>query len=187
MSEYFILGQDKQQSGGPIIENYPDDIDILDLISGKKLERTMEPTIIELAESSGDFRPDMVTYLLPLFSDNFKNILTNLGVDNIDYYPVIFTNHAGEKENTEYWLANILGLIECLDIENSETSTHPLSKKIKIEKNFSLDDSLLSGQKIFRIAEERSFIIISEDVKNQLEKQQLSGVRIINTREYEGF
>lgn len=187
MSEYFILGQDKQQAGGPIIENYPDDLDILDLISGKKLDRTMEPIVIELAESSGDFRPDMVTYLLPLFSDKLKNILTDLGIDNIDYYPVIFSNQASEKEDTKYWLANILGLIQCLDIENSETSTHPLSKKVKIEKSFILDESLLSGQKIFRIAEERSLIIINEDIKNQLDNQQLQGVRVINTRDYEGY
>jgi len=186
MSKFYLIDQNTQSPGGPIIETYPDTIDVLEVISGKRLPWDPDTTItLKLSKSSGDFRPDLVTYLLPLFSDKIKECLTKLNVDNIDYYPVFLDNPNTGKLEPGYWLANIIGVIKCVDISQSDAKQHPLSKRYTF-KSFVVDEALTNSQSLFRLAEMRRLIVINETLKKCLEECELTGIRITNTRDYEG-
>ena len=187
MSEYYLLRQNKQLPGVPVIEDYPEYIDILDFISGKKLNDIESPVVITLSDDSGDVWPDMLTYLLPLVSDRLKTIFEKLKIDNIEYYPVKLIDSDKKEIGTKYWLANVIGLIECIDESKSDTEIHPISENLFIKTFFAIDEEKAHGQKLFRLREEKTFIIIHETVKEQLEPLNLVGVEIINTKKYKGY
>jgi len=187
MSKFYIIDQNTQLYGGPIIESYPHNVDVLEVIKGKKLSYDPNATItLKLSKTSGDFRPDLVTYLLPLFSDKIKKCLTKFNIDNIDYYPVLLDNPNTKKMESGYWLANIIGAIKCIDISKSDAIQHPLSKNYTF-KSFTIDETLTNNQPLFRLAEMHRIIIINESLKKYLEECDLDGINIINTNDYGGI
>lgn len=44
-------------------------------------------------------------------SEKLKQILTNSGIDNIDYYPASIVEYGEEKPEPGYYAANIIGLV----------------------------------------------------------------------------
>jgi len=188
MAEFYIFAQDTQAAGGPIIAEYPADVEITDLTSGRRVHRGNEPIMLTLSPESDDFRPDLVTYLLPLFSDRVKTALRRLNVDNIDYYPVVFQLPHAHRTEEGYWLANIIGTLESInmsqskpDLVDDDTGTPYSFTSIVI------DEAKVGDRRIFRPAEQQSLIVINERLRDELIKLDLQGVKIVNTREYEGF
>ncbi len=186
MTEYFIIEQETMQEGPPVLDTLPEDIDVLDFTSGRRVERSSDPIVIALRESIGSFLPDMLTYLIPLFSEKLKHILNELHVSNIDYYPVELIDTDTRKIDRTYWLANIIGCIECVDIENSDATYDKLFKKHTF-KSFLIDESKVRDASMFRLAEKQRLIIIDEALKASLDRAELQGVRVRNTRDYDGY
>jgi len=187
VSDFFVIDQDMVTTNRPItLGELPEDLDPLDLIQGHRLQPREKPIALRLRETSGDFCPDMITYLIPLFSDKLRQALDALGIDNIDYYAVRLTHPRNVEIDTTYWLANVVGSVECLDVENSNVTRKEGRKTYKI-KSFVIDESRVGDARLFRLAEKKTIILIDQTLKDELEKLDLKDVRILNTREYDGF
>lgn len=188
MAEYYFMNQ-KLVTLDDLVSLGKDESDaILDpimLLRGTKLDP--EPTYINIyqSETSGDFFPDMFNVLLTLFSSKIKNSLDELGIDNIDYYPVNIIDPKTNARNTDYFLANIRTRLRCLDMEKSNVKAGP-ANSIEIE-SFQIDESKTQGAELFRLDEEGTLIILHERIYQALEKLQLQGVVLKNTREFDGY
>jgi len=172
-------------SDGPVLAGYPGDIEVLEYLSGKKTVPAALPVRLSLQGSGGGSYPDLLTYLLPIFSGNVKEILEKHGADNIDYFPVEFCET--ETLNNRYWLANIIGLLDCLNEEKSDVKIHRASNRLVINSFFDLDEDKTDRKKIFRIKARQRLIIVSEELKNALETANLYGITITNAKNFEGF
>lgn len=187
MSDFFVIDQDMVTANRPItLGSLPEDLDPLDFVQGRRLQPREEPVMLRLRETSGVFCPDMVTYLVPLFSDKLRQALDGLGIDNIDYYAVRLTHPRNVEIDATYWLANIVGCVECLDVERSNVTRKEGRKTYRI-RSFVVDESRVGDARLFRLAEKKTIILIDETLKNELEKLDLKDVRILSTREYDGF
>ncbi len=92
--------------------------------------------------------PDMMTADVPLFSKKLKTILDDLGVNNINYFPVELFNEDSEKVVAHYYLGIIGGLIKCLKSGVETNAAGRIAKhwrRVKLA-NGSITVNLQAGQ-----------------------------------------
>lgn len=187
MSEYYILEQETQRADMPIIKHTPKEMDVLEFYAGSLKSNVQNPVIIEVEANERVVYPDALTYMLPLFSDRLKKKLDQLGVDNIQYHKVEMIDHDTKSQiEVEYWLANIVGLIDCVDREQSDCEYDSFLESYDLN-SFVIDPLKVFGAKIFRIFDERSLIVIDESIKCAIDSESFEAIRLRNTRDYDGF
>jgi len=113
-----------------------------------------------------------------LFSAKLRSVLANCGVDNIEYFPVTIHNPQDGSSSQEYYLANIVGRIACVDLAGSDVQMHPnFPDEIEFMDSLKLDESLINGVLIFRLFEHSQVIIAHEKIKNACELSGITGVK----------
>lgn len=187
MSEYFILEQETQRTDLPTIRSVPKEIDVLRFLRGSLQSVATIPVHLEVKTLSGVVFPDAWTYLLCLFSDRLRQILDGLLIDNIQYFAAKVTSQdTKEPCRTKYWLANVIGLLDCIDHEQSDGKYDEDLEQYEW-KSFVVDPRRAMGVKVFRPLDERQLIVVEESVKEAIEAAQLVGIRLRNTRDFDGF
>jgi hypothetical protein len=124
--------------------------------------------------------------LVTLFSDALKDAMMQFGVDNIDYFPVEIEAPATQEVETGWWLANVLGLVECVDLTRSTIVPRPAGAKGRLEA-FYVDPQRTRGLHIFRLAEDPTLIILDEDLRRFLQSMVLRGIRMRHKKSLRWF
>jgi hypothetical protein len=133
------------------------------------------------AENQGEVF-DFVWTTFPglVMSARFRKVLEETGVDNLDYYPVRIVNEVTGKVKEDYFAANVLGRVACMDLEKSQyTKLIPTSKQVHFIDEMYLDYSKVQGFKLFRLDESFPLVLADESVKKAVEKAKLRGVRFV--------
>lgn len=178
--EYYIFDEVAGNPYIPYIGELPEELDMVEVIMGKSLSLNRPIRLpVKIYDESDVIYPDMMTADVPLFSERLKNTLDDLGVDNINYFPVELFDEVSGVVVAHYYLGIINGLIKCLK-SGIETSS---AGRLLI-KNPVIDPTLTSGQMFFRLYERPSLIIINSYVKEGLERADLEWVSIIRTEDY---
>jgi hypothetical protein len=187
---FYILDQDAEIEGSAAVEDLPESMDPIDWIRGKIMPAPPKDLILNLSEASGDYRGDIIDGLITLYHDELKKSLTAFGIDNIQYFPVKLRNPPGSKRpmpvESGYWIANIIGVIECVDKENS--TLIPLPSGIGEDLGpFQIMESKTKGAPLFRLAEDPTLVIVTEKLAKHLAASGTCGARLRNTRtEFDG-
>ena len=184
--QYYILDQDPNNPDGAAVGSLPDDIEPLDWIQGKAVTAPTTPLRLPLMRSSGDFRGDIMGGLITLFSDQLKTALDSFGVDNVDYYQVELENPYTNDTEGGYWIANILGRVECVDVGKSSITPRRSGGRGKL-KSFYVDPDAAQDFSLFRLHEKPTLIIVTERLKKHLDSAGLVGVRTRLTQDYDGW
>ncbi|OLD92126.1 MAG: hypothetical protein AUG84_02135 [Chloroflexi bacterium 13_1_20CM_4_66_7] len=184
-TRYYLLEQDLLVPGASALGDLPEDMDPLDWVQGKVMPPPPNPLRLVLSENSGDFRGDIIESLLTLYSDKLKHALTDFGVDNVDYFPVELEHPETRRIEVGYWLANVIGLVNCVDLANSTFQQRSSGTGIILE-SFTIDDTRAPHQPIFRLDEKATLVVINEHLKAHLDAAGLAGVRFTRTEEYGG-
>lgn len=182
---YYLLEQDLRIPDIAAVGAVPDSIEPLDWIHGKKMAPPPGVLRLPLSRASGELRTDLMGTLLTLFSDDLRDAMTRFGVDNIDYFPVELEHPVTRVVETGYWLANILGLVRCLDTARSTIVPRPSGARGRLA-SFHIDPVLAAGFDVFRLAEQPTLIILSQPLRTFLMAEPLAGVRMRHTRVYNG-
>jgi hypothetical protein len=180
------MKQDTLIEGSAAIDGVPDDIDVLDWVQGKRMRDISEnrEVLLELALESGDYRGSVIDGLLTLYHETLKAGMDSFGIENVKYMPVVLRDQeSGEKEN-RYFLANIIGLLDCVDMSKSKTK--PWVTGIGFDfQSMVIDESKTNGAKIFRLKEDPTKVIINEELKQYFDDTDLLvGVELIKTEDY---
>jgi hypothetical protein len=184
--DFYLLEPDLRIAGLQAVGQIPDFLEPLEWISGRKMPAPPAPLKLQLAQNSGDAITDIMGSLLTLFSNNLKNALDRFGVNNIDYFPVEFSNAESERLRHGWWLANVVGLFECVDLNRSTFQPQPGGLKGLLE-SFHVDESKVGANPIFRLKEKPTLIVINADLRKHLRETDLGGVRLRHTKTYDGF
>ena len=132
-----------------------------------------EPIKCKLHPERGDKLRDVYLIDLPLFSDKFVEILTNAGIDNLQLFSAEIIDKQGVS-HYNYKAVNIVGAVSCANLKASEylpESEPPLMCFNKLV----IDVSRVRDQKLFRLAEDTSQIILSQEIKEKIEQAGLVG------------
>lgn len=116
------------------------------------------------------------TFNIPLVSTRFKNIFDYLR-DDIQFVNALIIDE-NNNSNSDYYLLNILNV---LPVMNKRTSVFEIKKYGKAEvmniKRLYIEG--LKGHSIVRMAEHKSYIIVSDDFKKCCEEAGLNGINFI--------
>lgn len=112
---------------------------------------------------------------VPLFSDELVTVLTQTGVDNLQLFPAQLLDGTGKPVSQAYHATNIIGKIEAADMDASdidERSAPPMAEF----RTLVIDPSRAGGAQLFRLAENPSYIVISEHVARSVNAADLLNV-----------
>jgi hypothetical protein len=149
------------------------------------MQDPQDPLTFKLSPSSGDYRGCIIRGLVTLFHDVLRDELTRLGVDNIQYFPVELEDSDGYVEEG-YSLINVVGLIEAVDQGASVVEPTPGGER-GLLKSFKIDPDKVKGQRLFRLVEAPTLIIIDEALHKKLLEFNPPGVMMLPTERYNGW
>ncbi len=115
-----------------------------------------------------------------LLSKKLVETIQSVGVDNLELFEAEVTNEkTGEKEG-DFYAVNVVGLVSCV-AEDQSTST-PLAD-VEYIYDLVIDSSRTKGFNMFRLAETRIDILVSEKVADAIKAGNFKGVELQPVKE----
>jgi len=120
--------------------------------------------------------------LMCMVSSRLKSIFENEAEAEIEFLPFTLINHKERIVATDCYLANIIGTMDCIDMEKTD-ARKSLSEPGTFMYIFRLyldQKQIDKNRKLFRLKQEPSVIIIRDDLRNILEDNNITGIKYIN-------
>jgi len=112
-----------------------------------------------------------------------KKLLSTSGVDNIQYFDAVVENSVTGEVSDDYKIANIIGIVNCIDYDNSELEYFPDGGVMFFDK-LVLDENKIKGLLIFRLYDFLPIIVVHKKIKEIFEKNSISGIKFYLPEEY---
>ena len=139
-----------------------------------------------------NFNPDEGSYLKDylandlgwfLVSSKLKNILKQFDKDEIQYLPVKIVNSKDNSQIEGYSVANILNVIDVLNLEHSDYSVIEIDdEKIYSIKKYAINKNALSNNHIFKIKGFEIPRFVSETLKISMKVQEITGYELLEVK-----
>ena len=152
------------------------------------------PADIELASDNELRLPhaDMAlnSFDVPVFSPRLRATLSALGVDNIQYAPVLLRDNGDLSERDDYRLANVLGLFDAVDPKRAKLRKDEDGFVEELTKFALVEDKILprapDGPKplLFRLSIFEYYLIAHGSVKAACERDGITGALFTPTTSY---
>lgn len=184
----YVMKMD-HNAGGAIILNQPviPGHQNVKLDLGTRFDKPLPTFDFVLDEDSQGAVLDFVrtTFRGLLVSGKFRKAMESAGADNLDYYPVRIINKLTGEMYQDYFIANVLGIVACMNMEDSRFVRSRLNPaSVQTMKELHLDPSKLPGFKIFRLAECFNLVLVDESIKKAAENALLRGIAFIPAEGY---
>lgn len=160
------------KGGAAVIDEVPDNIDSLDWIKGDLMELPpeIEPQTLNLALESGSFRGAIIDGLLTLYHKKLCAVLTEFGVDNIQFYPVLLRDQETQKIEDSYFIVNIVGLFDCIDMQKSKVEWWRSGMGFNF-LSMVIDETKTYGLPVFRLKDDPTKVLLVKNCKILLPKK----------------
>lgn len=132
----------------------------------------------------------LTSFPLQVFSPKLKALLRDVGVRNIQYFPVTISGRDTREDVSSYQLANVVGAIDCLDLEHSEFARSLGSGNIIRVSRFRILPDRVAWQGndsvplLFRLGEFKRHLLAHQSVKDACEKEGITGVKFVPPEQY---
>ena len=174
-------------------------------VRGRRFHRSIPDLIIDIDGANGSVYTDDLIFSKRrclVHSERLAGVLKDQGVDNIDYYPCRLRDAMSGREigsyrddsgkiQYRYQAANILDTIYCLDRDASLLEIDDEDpNEIWYIHNLRLLEDRLGDVPIFRLGENRTIVIVNEELKEAVEEAGVSGVVFLPAdgyRDYPGY
>ena len=138
-----------------------------------------EPLDWHMASFAGKKLLDYIGNLsnYPTVSTRFRELLDAHASAEIEYLPVNIIDHKGKKVDGGYYIANIIGTVDCVDLANSEYVSDPMyPDEFQFLSKLNLHLSKIPKESnIFRIKENKTTIIVRSDLAEVIKDSKISG------------
>ena len=123
----------------------------------------------------------------PIMSDDLIAALRAAGVDNLQLSDAIVEDPVTGKKHKNYKAFNIVGVVAAADMEKSVLMGTSNSKMIDVDfESLAIDEKKAAPFLMFRLAESVSAIIISEAVKDEIERRNIPGMDFYEPADWSG-
>ena len=151
-------------------------------------DKFSDDVILEMDKDDPENRVlyDMVENIiqLPIISEPFKEMLQNCDCGNVDFLPVSIKNHRNKIEKEKYYIVNLVDSVDYINKEKSTIEYDPMDES----KIFSIENIALKkipeGRSLFRADYYPARYVVSEDLKNKIEDEELEGMIFIPIEKY---
>ena len=136
--------------------------------------------VLDLSEEGGDMRVDFIrnTGRVILASSRAREVLIAGGAieAQVEYLPVTLRDKKQRNLPTQYFIVNPVVNVTCMDRKHSVFSTYDDSDEvISIERLYLDDGQLPKDVPIFRLGEDKKFILIRQDLFAAIQGAGLTG------------
>ncbi len=231
MAYYILNGKVENENEDAILEGVFVDVENEDYLfyKGFSLEKKGISTPIVFKIEQYALRGTMTDHLSiddingPIFSQKVINLLKAHAVNNIEYYPLTIRDEFPEVEKTElqknkkeekkeieytnYFIANVVGLVDCINHEQSigeyyyppelrqqlkeekeaqaETTTTDNPNEFDFITKLILDERKITPtMKVFRLLDRPDLLIFHDSIVEAIRKKNLSGFVFVPVTEY---
>ncbi len=102
----------------------------------------------------------------PVMRGDLRRALEAAGVHNIQYYPAIVKDPLSGEELPDYFAFNVVGLVSAADMSKSKLMGTSSSTMLDADfDSLVIDESKAAAFPLFRLAENISAIVVSEQVR----------------------
>jgi hypothetical protein len=125
----------------------------------------------------------------PIVSARFRTVLEENGVDNVEYFPASVIERPGEDPLEGYFAANVVGLEECIDREQTRgdlDTDGPVPVYWGIE-HLVLKDDDPGTDPVYRASSFLRLVLIEERLAAAFRDDGIVGVRCIEPERWDGF
>ncbi|WP_395848306.1 imm11 family protein [Cystobacter fuscus] len=122
-----------------------------------------------------DIIPNAVNYLM--VSNRMKGILEQHSGAEIEFLRFVLLNHRGRVASEDCYIANVIGMLDCVDMERSEGDRDALKpdRFMYLRRLVLREDMLDPAAKLFRPTAAPRMMIVRRDLKEQFEKEGVTG------------
>jgi hypothetical protein len=144
------------------------------LLTGSLINEKPEklPYVFTYYDEAGNPLPDLFQGDNIMSKKMFK-VFTDCGVDNIQTFPTIFINKETGEERDDYVVFNIIGLVSCAKLDESEGV--PLGGGYYFT-GLVIDPDAAHELPVFRVKESLMDIIVNEEIAKKLEEEEIHGI-----------
>lgn len=110
-------------------------------------------------------------------SERVKSIFENLDIENAEFLPITILDHAGGTAGENYFIVNLLGSADLIDMDRSDFRMGRVNKdQIKRMKRMVLaSDKIPAGFKIGRASTMMRLYVMADEVKAAFEREGVTG------------
>lgn len=115
-----------------------------------------------------------------VLSEKLKDLVEKNCSFPTEFFEVSILNHKKrEVKGIKYYLANIIGTIDCVDESKTEGMFSSFNEGMydSINKIYFDETKIQEGAKIFRTKSFPSVMIVSEEIKKMFEKEGITGIK----------
>lgn len=123
-----------------------------------------------------------------IVSERLKRLFDSAGICNIQYFKAQIIERKGADALDGFYVANIIGLEDCIDFEPSEMD-------VEIEENadpiiYAIENLVLKDffcdKPLFRIKHFTRLILLYQDLKEKLIQSGVTGIKLIAPEKWDG-
>lgn len=119
-----------------------------------------------------------------VFSKRLRDLLQNIAVDNIQYFDFDIVDPKTNDVYTDYKIANVVGLVDCVDKSESDLKYFN-SGNIKRIRKLVLDESKIPPElNVFRLSNRSTLTIVRQSVKDAVVNAGITGCVFYKVEEY---
>ncbi len=119
-----------------------------------------------------------------VFSERLRDLLQNIAVDNIQYFDLDIVDPKTEDIYTNYKIANIIGLVDCVN-KNESDLKYFNSGNIKRIRKLILDEGKIPSElKVFRLSIRSTLTIVHQSVKDDIINAGITGCVFYKVEKY---
>lgn len=165
------------------LNNYlgEDKIDVIHIVtSGFKVKKFWQKTTLyynTLENNNLEIFTDFLhnSYGWVLVSDKFIELTEEYIKNEVEYLDVYIENKDNKNVKEDYKIINIIKVLDAFDLQNS--IYHSIDKEGCIFglKKYALNNDIIKGSNIFRLHNQIDITFVSENIKNVVEENNLTG------------
>ena len=139
-------------------------------LTGKLMQEPKKILKVEFFQNGGKGLAEILLDSIPLFSKALVDALHEAGVDNLQLFPVEIVERDGSLVNQEYCAVNIIGCVQCADIDKSELTDLTGNGLTAVSfRKLAIDELKANNLYLFRLAESVASIVVHAHVKALLD------------------
>lgn len=196
MTDYFVWETRRRGSNEALIAEFPPTQKKygVNFIVGRRFLMDLPELEVYIdSEGQGVLTDDLVVskHRCVVHSQRLRKVLRDVGVDNIDYYPLRTINAMTGEVSQLHKAANILDVIHCIDPDGSYLEIDDEDpQNIWYINRLALIQERLGDSLLFRLGERLSTVIVHRDIKEAVEGATITGALFLPVegyREYHGY
>ena len=167
------LDMDLLRSGEKITSNLP----ICDFVTDKSYPTDLSDLLL-------------TGYELHVISPRLVQVFYSLSMENVQYFPTRIKNHETGEIIDNYKILNVIGSINCLDLEHSEFARSRRSGNLtELARYKIIEENVLSysGEEpplVFRLGKFEWHLLVGERFKEACESEGITGCEFTSTEEF---